>query len=142
MSKDSVSHEGRVVEIGEETISVEIVSQDACAACHARTACAVSGENVKIIEVPLDVHLMTAGLSVGDPVRVVLRPSLGLKAVWLAYVAPLALLLVSILVFSLCGVKEIYVGLFSVIVVIFYYLVLSFFRNRLAKVFTFTVEKV
>lgn len=142
MSKDSVSHDGRVVEIGEETMSVEIVSQSACAACHARTACAISDEKIKVIEVPLDVHLMTAGLNVGDPVRVILKPTLGLKAVWLAYVVPLALLLASILIFSICGVKEIYVGLFSVIVVIFYYLVLSLFRNRLAKVFTFTVEKV
>ena len=140
MSKERIEHEGRVVDISEQYISVEIVSKSACAECHARGVCAAGDEKIKVVEVPLDLSLLARDLKVGDTVNVVLSGSLGVKAIWLAYVIPLALLLAAIFVFSHCGVQELYVGLLSLGVTALYYAVLALFRNRLSKVFTFTIE--
>ena len=137
---DRVEHDGIVVGISDSSISVEIVSKSACASCHAKSVCAVGDSAVKTVEVPLTIGTMAADCKVGNRVKVVLASSLGVNAVWLAYVAPLALLLASILVFSSVGVRDLYTGLLSIGVVALYYVVLSFFRNRLDRIFTFSIE--
>lgn len=139
---DRVEHEGVVVGISDSSISVEIVSKSACASCHAKSVCAVGDSAVKIIEVPLSIGTLAADCKVGDSVKVVLDSSLGVNAVWLAYVAPMAVLLASILAFSSVGMRDLYTGLLSIGVVALYYLVLSFFRKRLDRIFTFSIEPI
>lgn len=139
---DRVEHDGVVAEISESSISVEIVSRSACSSCHAKSVCAVGDSAVKIIEVPMTIGTMAADCKVGDRVKVILDSSLGVNAVWLAYVAPLALLLASILVFSSVGIRDLYTGFLSIGVVALYYVVLSFFRNRLKRIFTFSIEPI
>ena len=139
---DRVEHEGVVVGISDSSISVEIVSKSACASCHAKSVCAVGDSAVKIIEVPLSIGTLAADCKVGDSVKVVLDSSLGVNAVWLAYVAPMAVLLASILTFSSVGMRDLYTGLLSIGVVALYYLVLSFFRKKLDRIFTFSIEPI
>ena len=140
MSKERIEHEGRIIDISEQFVSVEIVSKSACAECHARGVCAAGDEKIKVVEVPLDLALLARDLKVGDTVNVVLSSSLGVKAIWLAYVIPLALLLAAIFTFSHCGVQELYVGLLSLGVTALYYAALALFRKKLSKVFIFTIE--
>ena len=141
--KDSgeVEHSGTVVEVGPETVTVQIEGKAACAGCHARGGCSLSGDDIKLIEVPLGMELLAAGVEKGDEVVVTLKSTLGLKAVWLAYVAPLALLLAAIFTASLFNIPELYVGLIALGVVIFYYIVLAIFKDKLSRVFTFSVTK-
>ena len=139
---DKVEHEGRVIEISEQYISVEIVNKSACAACHAKGVCAASDEKIKVIEVPLSIDTLAEDYKVGDMVNVVMKGSLGLKAIWLAYVVPLLVLMASILVLSLLHLHEAAVGLVSVGVVALYYIVLFFFRNKLSKIFTFYIQPI
>ena len=139
---DRVEHDGIVVGISDSSVSVEIVSKSACASCHAKSVCAVGDSAVKIIEVPLSIGTLAADCKVGESVKVVLDSSLGVNAVWLAYVAPMAVLLASILVFSSVGMRDLYTGLLSIGVVALYYLVLSFFRKRLDRIFTFSIEPI
>lgn len=139
---DRVEHEGKIIEISENFISVEIVNKSACAACHAKGVCAASDEKIKVIEVPLTIGTLTEDYKVGDTVNVVMRGSLGLKAIVLAYVVPLLVLVASILILSLCHLHEATVGLCSVGAVALYYLVLFFFRHKLSKIFTFYIEPI
>lgn len=136
---DRVEHEGKVVEISERYISVEIVNKSACAACHAKGVCAASDEKIKYIEVPLSIDTLAEDYKVGDTVLVVMKGSLGLKAIFLAYVVPLIVLMASILLFSLLHLHEAAVGLLSVGVTALYYIVLFIFRNRLSRIFTFYI---
>ena len=131
-----------MIEISEQYISVEIVNKSACAACHAKGVCAASDEKIKVIEVPLSIDTLAEDYKVGDMVNVVMKGSLGLKAIWLAYVVPLLVLMASILVLSLLHLHEAAVGLVSVGVVALYYIVLFFFRNKLSKIFTFYIQPI
>ena len=137
MTKDEISHLGKIVEITPELTTVEIISSSACAACHAKGVCGVSEEQVKLIGVPTDPYTLR---NVGDQVQVVLKRSMGLKAVWLSYVVPLFILMILILSLSSVNVHELYVGLVSIGAVALYYLVIYLLQGRLAKDFVFYIK--
>ena len=108
MSKNEVSHEGTILEITPEFTTVEIIAQSACAACHARGLCGVADEKQKIIMVPTDPY---GSYREGDKVLVLLKKSMGMKAVWISYVIPLFILMILILSLSSVTVHEVYAGL-------------------------------
>lgn len=135
-----VEHEGKIIDISADYISVEIVNKSACAACHAKGVCAASDESIKVIEVPYDISTLVRDYQVGDTVNIVMKGSLGLKAIWIAYVVPLIVLVASIIVFHLCGMSELATGLGALAVVAVYYFVVFLFRNKLSKIFTFYIE--
>ena len=93
-----ISHKGKVISSGQGIISVEIVSESACSACHAAGLCGMSESRKKIVEVPA-VH--GRDFSVGQEVEVCLAPKTGLKAVLLSYVIPAMILLILILFFGI-----------------------------------------
>ena len=133
-----ISHKGRVVSADTEKVSVEIVSESACAACHAAGLCGMSESRKKIVEVPA-----TAGKEYvpGQEVEVCLAPKTGLKAVLLSYVLPVMFLLILILSLSLIGLGELAAGVISILGVALYYLVLYLFRDRLAEGYEFFIRR-
>ena len=141
MAKERIEHEGRVIAVDKDYISVEIVNKSACAACHAKAVCGASDEAVKVVEVAQDVTTLAEDYQVGETVNVVMRSAMGTQAVWLAYVVPLILLMASILVFSLCGAGELLMGLGSLGVVALWYLGVFLMRDKISKIFIFSIEK-
>ncbi len=138
MAKDDVSHIGKIIEITPEFTTVEIISSSACASCHAKGLCGVSEEKVKVISLPTDPY---ASYSTGDEVEVVMKKSMGLKAVWISYVIPLFILMILILSLSSVTVHELYAGLIALGGVALYYLLIYLFRNRLSKDFVFYIKE-
>ena len=141
-SKAPVTHEGVITAIGENSITVEIINKSACAACHAKGACPASEESVKEVEVPLTIANMSTHYEAGDKVLVILSSSLSFKAVLYAYGVPLVLLLLALAAASAFKLPELYVGLTGIGVVIFYYIALAFFKNKLAREFRFSIQKL
>ena len=131
MAKNEISHTGTVLEMTPEFTTVEIVAQSACAACHAKSMCGVADEKQKIIMVPTDPY---ASYKVGDEVLVMLKKSMGMKAVWISYVIPLLILMILILSLSSVTEHEVYAGLAAIGGVALYYLVIYLFRDKLAPV--------
>jgi len=142
MARERIEHEGRVVSVDKDYIGVEIVNKSACAACHAKGVCGASDATVKVVEVAQDIMTLTEDYQVGEKVNVVMQSGMGTQAVWLAYVIPLAVLMASILVFHLCGAGEVIMGLGSLGIVALYYLGVYLFRNKISKIFTFSIEKL
>lgn len=137
MPKKEISHLGRVLEMTPEYTTVEIISSSACSACHANGLCGVSESVAKLISVPSDPY---ATWNVGDEVYVMLKQSMGLKAVWISYVIPLLILMILILSLSAVSVHELYAGLISIGAVALYYLVIYLLKDRLAKDFVFYIK--
>lgn len=138
MAKNEISHAGRIIEITPDFTTVEIISSSACASCHAKGLCGVSEEQVKVIMVPTDPYTL---YEVGDEVRVLLKKSMGLKAVWISYVIPLLILMILILSLSSVTVHELYTGLISIGGVALYYLGIYLFRDKLANEFVFYIKE-
>ena len=137
-AKNEISHTGTIIGITPEYTTVEIIAQSACAACHARGMCGVADESQKIIMVPTDPY---TGYKVGDEVFVMLKRSMGMKAVWISYVIPLLILMILILSLSSVTVHEVYAGLAAIGGVALYYLVIYLFRDKLAKDFVFYIKE-
>ena len=89
--KTTVDHIGEVVSITPQYIDVEILNKSMCAACHAKGMCSMSDVSAKIIRVN---NYFGDTYSVGEQVRVVMKKTLGLKAVWISYVFPLIILMI------------------------------------------------
>lgn len=132
-----IAHKGRIVEITPEFTTVEIISSSACAECHASSLCGISEYKSKAVQVP------TRGwdnYKVGDEVDVLLKASMGHKAVWVAYVIPLFVLLAVILVLNASGCREVMSGLAGIASVALYYLIVWLFRDKIKNEYIFTIR--
>ena len=135
--KNEIVHNGKVLEIDQDFTTVQIVVSSACSACHAKSLCGMSEDEEKIIMLPTDPY---ATYAVGDTVNVCTKMSMGLKAVWISYVIPLAILM--ILILSLSGVigNEVYRALAAIGGVAVYYFFIWLFRERLSNEFEFYIK--
>ena len=136
-SNSEISHRGRIVSITPEVTTVEIVSESACAACHAKGLCSLGDSSVKQVELP------TRGwdnYTVGQEVSVVLRASMGHKAVWLAYVVPLVLMVAALLGTLSAGGGELLAGIVAIGAVALYYGVIWLLRDRLKSEYIFNIQ--
>ena len=134
---ESVSHKGKIVSITPSLTTVEIMSESACASCHAAGLCGMSERKKKLIEVPT---LSWETREVGQEVNVLLKASMGRKAVWVAYVAPLLVLVAVLLALLASGVSEPVSGLSAIGAVALYYIVIWLLRDRLRDQYVFTIE--
>lgn len=137
MSSPEISHIGKIVAIDPDFITVEIVAESACATCHAAGMCGTADATHKAITVPATV----GNWAVGQEVQVLLKRSMGFKAVWLAYAIPLAVLLAVLLGLNATGMSELASGLIAIAAVGIYYLVLLLFRNRLRNEYSFYIKE-
>ena len=65
---DVIRHTGKIVDFTPEKISVEIISEAACASCHAAQFCGMSESKKKIVEVPAQL-----GFEPGEEVWVIMK---------------------------------------------------------------------
>ena len=135
--KNEIAHPGRIVEIDMDFTTVQITVSSACSSCHAKGLCGMSEEEDKVIIVPTDPYTER---KVGDEVTVKTKMTMGLKAVWISYVIPLAVLLILILSLSAVFEKEYLTGLVSIAGVALYYFGIWLFKDRLSTEFVFYID--
>lgn len=138
-SIDRIEHEGVIIGIDSDFISVEILSQSACSSCNAKSMCSMSEVKAKIIQVE------NRGFNLyekGERVNVLLKRSLGFRALWISYLIPLIILLVLLVVLSTVSVDELSMGLSVLAIIAFYYFVVYLLRDKIKKDFIFTIEKL
>ncbi len=134
--KNEIAHTGRILEIDQDFTTVQIIVSSACSACHAKGLCGMSEDEEKVIMVPTDPY---SEYKAGDEVKVKTKMSMGLKAVWISYVIPLAVLMILILSLSSVFENEYLCGLLAVAGVAVYYFGIWLFRDRLSNEFVFYI---
>ena len=134
--KNEIRHSGKILEITPDFTTVQIIVSSACSSCHAKGLCGMSEDEEKVIMVPTDPY---ADHKVGDEVQVLTKMTMGLKAVWISYVIPLAVLMILILSLSPVIASELVLGLVSIAGVALYYFGIWLFRDRLSNEFVFYI---
>ena len=137
MSND-IEHLGRIAEITGNRVMVNFISQSACASCQAKGICSVSEVQEKSIEADKP----RFEFKVGDHVKIILQQSMGFKALFLAYVFPLILVLVSLIILSVILKSEGLAGVLSLCGIAAYYGVLFLMRKKVDKQFNFVLKKI
>lgn len=139
MSEDIIEHSGVVKGSTEQFISVELLSKTQCKSCSAKSVCSLGTDESKIIEVP---NSGFKTFNIGETVNVKMLRSMGIKALWIAYLIPLLILIFVMIIMSLFISNELIIGLSIISTVGLYYLFIWFFRNKLKNEFIFEVEKL
>ena len=134
---EEIRHEGVVLSVSGQTAHVRIVQASACSSCAARSMCMSSESQEKEMDA-----LMLEPMQSGDRVEVMVAEKLGWKAVLLAYIMPFVVMLAVIAGLEWVLDSEAVIGSIALGAVAVYYIVLSFFRKRLQKQFSFTVRKL
>ena len=135
--KNEIVHAGRILDITPDFTTVQIIVSSACSSCHAKALCGMSEEEEKVIMLPTDPYAI---YNVGDEVQVCTKMAMGLKAVWISYVIPLAVLMIIILSLSPVVANEYARGGFALAGVAVYYFIIWLLRDRLATEFVFYIK--
>ena len=135
--KNEIAHAGKIVDVNPDFTTVELVVSSACSSCHAKGLCGMSEEQVKVVMLPTDPYVK---YEIGQEVKVCTKMSMGLKAVWISYVIPLAVLMILILSLSSVIDNEAVRGLIAIAGVGLYYLCIWIFRGRLENEFVFYID--
>lgn len=133
-----IKHEGLVYALVGNKAKVKLVNTSACSSCHAKAICTVSEVDNKEIEVDANLN----HLQKGDRINVFFGHNQGIKALFLGYMLPFFIVLGVLLVVWVVTGNEKLSGLWALLVLVPYYLILSFFKKRLVETFSFKVEKL
>ena len=138
-SGDIIEHQGEIIEIGIDYIMVEIISRSACSSCNAKSMCSMSETESKVVEVENKGYEM---FEIGETVNVILRKSLGFKALYISYLIPLLILILILLSLSSFGIGELTTGLSIIMALAVYYIGVYLLRDKFKREFVFTIEKL
>jgi sigma-E factor negative regulatory protein RseC len=133
-----VEHEGTVASICGDTMIVRIVASSACSGCAAKGYCMPSENKDKDIRV----DGFSGDFILGERVKVVMRQSLGLRALCIGYLIPFAVVLATLVVVYQVTGNEPASGLSALLILVPYYLIIKLLNRKITKTFGFTVQKI
>ncbi|MDR1371170.1 MAG: SoxR reducing system RseC family protein [Dysgonamonadaceae bacterium] len=135
--RSKIEYPGVIFKVNEDVVQVKILQKTACADCHAKSMCSLSEMKEKILEIPGKNN----DFKEGDDVLVTGAASLGMKAVLLAFLLPLLIMVVLLFLgIRFTGSEMIAAGI-SVLSLTIYYIVLYFRKDKLTKEFVFTLNR-
>ena len=134
---NTIEHKGIVIEADNSRVLVQVRVEEACGACNSKGSCQVAGSPNKTYEFKNPV----GQYKIGETVNLVLKKSLGYRAVFLAYVLPLILVLSSLFILSNFVKNEgILIGvIFGTLII--YFFILYLLRDLISKKFTIDIIK-
>lgn len=137
---DTIKHDGIVDSIEGGCIHVRIVQASACAACGAKSLCSAAESKEKIVDI---YGADTNAYKVGQRVMVEGAATMGMKAVRLAFLFPLLLLVAAVaLAMWLTDGNEALGAVAALLTLVAYFAVLFACKKRLAREFTFTIKTI
>lgn len=134
----SVKHKGRIDSIEGNKICVNFIAMSACASCHAKGVCSASDMKEKSVEV----FDFTNRFQLGEEVNLILKQSLGFRALFLGYVLPFLLVLFILIILTVITNNEAISGVGALTILVPYYLILYLLKDKIRKKFIFTINKI
>lgn len=133
-----VEHEGTVVSVCGDTMIVRIIASPACAGCAAGNRCAPSGNKGRDIRV----DGFSGDFVPGERVRVIMRQSMGIRALCIGYMIPFVVVLITLAAAYRITGDELAAGFCAILILVPYYGILRLLNRKITKTFGFTVQKI
>ena len=134
----NICREGIVRAVNGDDVNVEVIVSSACSGCHAKSICIPSDRRKEVITIKNTRH---EEYREGETVELLLETSAGNKAVVLAYVLPLFVLMLLLFgCYALTHKELLSVGI-GVLGVVIYYLILKSAGKSVEKGITFGIRK-
>jgi len=135
---ENIEHLGVVDRIEGDKVWVNIKTASACGSCQSKTYCGIAEMSEKVVETYSPSHLKT--FEIGQEVYVVLRKSLGYRALMLGYLFPFLLIMVVLVAVLAITGNQLFAALASVLAIGPYYMLLYFHRKRIRATFRFFIK--
>ena len=136
---NTIKHQGIVENISGSHLSVRIIQTSACSSCSVKGHCSSADSKEKLIDI---VDPLASSYQVGEPVIVVGETSMGVMAVFLAFVVPFIILILSLFIFMAVLDDELYASIISLGLLIPYYYILWLNKTRLKQKFSFKIKPI
>ncbi len=134
-----ITHDGTVVAIEGDLLKVEIINVSACSSCSAANLCSASEKEAKVVDV---IAGPGESYSVGDIVTFEGDESMGIRAVAVAYVTPLLLVVAGLLIGRAAGLSDAGCALAALAPLVPFYIGLYLLRDRIDKTFKFKTKNL
>ncbi|MDE5945275.1 MAG: SoxR reducing system RseC family protein [Rikenella sp.] len=135
--KGTVRQSATIVRLSDREIEVEVCRPEACGECKARSVCSEGGGQGKRMTLLNDGQ----GYTVGERIILVMRREAGLKAVVIAYLVPVFVIVASLLGFQAAQVRDTVAAVATLGVLGLYFLVVRLLRGRIDRQLTIEIEK-
>jgi sigma-E factor negative regulatory protein RseC len=139
METSNICHQGKVKEIRDHFLFVEIERSAACASCHAKSACFASQRKNEIVPIFTD---EANTYQIDEIVQVSFKKSIGAKAIVIAYLCPFLVLSMGLFLTYYLTKNELLSICVSFVATALYFLLIKKMDNKLKKQFTFSVSKI
>ena len=136
MGNDYIRHQGKVERVENQKVYVRIEQKAACSDCHAGSVCLASDKKDKIIEVTDYI----GSYEPQDDVLVSVKQSMGLFAVFIAFVIPLFLVILTAAIVVYASRNDVAGGLAGLSTLFPYYFALYLMRDKVKKKFVFSLS--
>ncbi len=137
---NNITHEGVVVKVEGQRVTVQFVQNSACSGCHAKTLC--SGGTSESATRKVIANSYGVSYEVGDYVRVVVTSGLAWTAVILAFVVPMVLALICLFVVVGYTGSEMKGCLATLVLLGVYFFFVWMQRDHLERKTEFTLERL
>jgi sigma-E factor negative regulatory protein RseC len=134
----SQNYTGTIVKLNDKTVTVCIEQYAACVSCQTKGACSSADSSTKLIEATIE----SGNFTMGETVRIIGTSNFGLKAVLMAFVVPVVLMLLALFLADFLQTDDLTMAISALVVLLPYYSVLFLLHNKLKKQFMFYVEKM
>lgn len=135
--KGTIRQSATVMQVTPSELEVEVCRPEACAACKAKSVCSEGGGQGKRMTLINDGQ----GYHVGEQITLVMRRSSGLKAVLIAYLVPVFLIVAALLTFQALQVRDIIAAIVTLGLLGLYFLIVRLLRGRINRELTIEIEK-
>ena len=133
----NIVHEGVVADIQDGVARIRINRQSACSACHVQSACTLTDTSQRTI----DVACPDTPLRIGETVLLTGSCRLETQLILWAFLYPFVLSAATLLAVYRTTENELWAGLSALAALIPYYITLYFCKNKLKKIFEFSIRK-
>jgi len=135
---DFIHHTGTIKKIFKDRILVNLEKHSACGECHARGVCSVSEVEKKVVEI----FDASSDYNIGEEVNVIMKKSLGFKALFIGYIIPFLILVLTLFLSLAITKNEGLSGLFAIAILAPYYIGLYFLKGKISNTFIFEIGKM
>ena len=136
-SSGTIRQSATVIRVDAAEIEVEVCRPEACAACKAKSVCSEGGGEGKRMTLVNDGQ----GYRVGEQIQLVMRRSAGLKAVVIAYLVPVVLVVAALLIFQATPMSDTTAALLTLGILVLYFVIIRLLRGRIHNQLTIEIEK-
>ncbi|MDR0954937.1 MAG: SoxR reducing system RseC family protein [Rikenellaceae bacterium] len=132
-----IIHEGEVQAVFEGSVDVLIRTGSACGACKIKKACGMdeSAERTVTVFTP-----DATFFRVGQRVDVSMKQAMGYRAIGIAYILPIFVVLAALATMIQSGVPEMTAGMLSLGFLVLYYFAVYLFRDRIGREIRFEIR--